>query len=45
MIIHIYNRTLDFEILFESYTFQRKAMITYFISMFVFEKGFDSVIR
>ena len=45
MIVCIYNRTLNFETLFGSHIFQRKVIITHFISVSVFEKGSDSMIR
>ena len=44
MIVCIYNRTLEFELLLGSHVYQREIMKRYILGMSIFEKSTDSVI-
>jgi len=45
MIVCIYNRAFDFEILFGSHMFQRKIIETCIVSVTIFKKSSDDVVR
>jgi len=45
MIVCIYNRAFDFEVLFGSHMFQRKMIKTYIVSVTVFKESSDDIVR